>query len=121
MPLDLEILAATEDMWFNLVHLHGHNVMFDLIASYPAQAINWHDTDTPPSLSAALTRTKMALCGGLSQWATMVRGAPESVHAEAERATQATSGRRLILGTGCVTPIIAPTCNILAARQAVGS
>ena len=108
-------------MWFNLVHLHGHNVTFDLIAGYPAQAINWHDTDTPPSLSAALTRTKVALYGELSQWATRVRDAPESVRAEAERAMQATSGRRLILGAGCVTPIIAPTCDILAARQAVGS
>ncbi len=118
-PLDLQILQATEGMWFNLIHLHGMNVMFDLVADYPAQAINWHDVETPPSLSEAVGRTDKTLCGGLRQWEAMVRGTPESVQAEAQIALEATGGRRFILGTGCVTPIVAPTCNILAARQAV--
>lgn len=118
-PLDEQILAATGGMWFNLVHLHGQNVMFDLVADYPAQVINWHDTETPPSLAEALTRTRLALCGGLRQWETMVRGTPDTVRAEATAALAATQGRRFILGTGCVTPITAPTCNMLAARLAV--
>jgi uroporphyrinogen decarboxylase len=118
-PFDLQILAATQDRWLNVVHLHGEHVMFDLVAHYPAQVINWHDTETPPHLSAALAYTPMALCGGLRQWATMVRGTPESVRAEAIAALTATNRRRLILGTGCVTPIIAPTCNLLAARHVV--
>lgn len=118
-PLDLQILAATDAMWFNMVHLHGNDVMFDVVADYPAQVINWHDRETPPTLEAALARTKMALCGGLRQWTTMVRGTPDRVRAEAGEAIQATRGQRFILGTGCVTPIIAPTGNILAARQAV--
>jgi uroporphyrinogen decarboxylase len=118
-PLDLQILAATEGMWFNLVHLHGVNVMFDLVANYPAQVINWHDVETPPSLAEARRRTDKALCGGLRQWETMLRGTPEMVQTEAKVAFEATGGRRFILGTGCVTPITAPTCNILAARQVV--
>lgn len=118
-PLDLQILAATDGMWFNLVHLHGSHVMFDLVADYPAQVINWHDLETPPSLTEALSKTKMALCGGLRQWETMVYGNPEAVRAEALQAMVATGGRRFILGTGCVTPIITPTCNIVAARRAV--
>jgi uroporphyrinogen decarboxylase len=117
--LDLEILAATGGMWFNLVHLHGLNVMFDLVADYPVQLINWHDVETPPSLGEAMGRTNKALCGGLRQWETMLRGTPEGVKAEAQAALAATGGRRFVLGTGCVTPITAPTCNILAARQAV--
>jgi uroporphyrinogen decarboxylase len=120
-PFDLQILAATEGMWFNLIHLHGENVMFNLVADYPAQVINWHDVETPPSLDEALNRTKMAVCGGIRQWDTMLRGTPAEVQAEARAALAATGGQRFILGTGCVTPITAPTCNILAARQAVGS
>ncbi len=119
MPFDLQILEATEGMWFNLIHLHGVNVMFDLVAQYPAQVINWHDVETPPSLSEAIGRTRTALCGGLRQWETMVRGTPTAVQAEADLALEATGGRRFILGTGCVTPITAPTCNILATRKAV--
>lgn len=120
-PLDLQILAAAEGMWFNLIHLHGENVMFELVADYPAQVINWHDVETPPSLGEALSRTNMAVCGGIRQWDTMLRGTPAEVQAEARSAWEATGGRRFILGTGCVTPITAPTCNILAARQAVDS
>jgi uroporphyrinogen decarboxylase len=119
LPLDLEILEATEGMWFNLVHLHGVNVMFDLISGYPAQVINWHDLETPPSLDRARAKTGMTLCGGLRQWETMVRGTPAQVRAEAARAVLATGSRRFILGTGCVTPIVAPTGNLVAARRAV--
>ncbi len=118
-PLDLQILAATEGMWFNLLHLHGENVMFDLLADYPVQVINWHDVETPPSLGEALSRTGKALCGGIRQWDTMLRGTPDDVQVEAEAALEATGGRRFILGTGCVTPVTAPTCNIWAARKAV--
>lgn len=118
-PYDLRVLAAAQGAWFNLLHLHGSEVMFDLLADYPVQAINWHDRETSPSLSEALGRFPGALCGGLRQWETMVRGTPERVRAEAAEAIRQTGGRRFILGTGCVTPIVAPTSNLRAARQAV--
>ena len=118
-PHDLETLAATEGMWFRLIHLHGTNVMFDVVADYPAEIINWHDLETPPSLGEGQARTKMAVCGGLRQWDTMVRGTPEQVQAEADAAIEATGGRGFMLGTGCVTPVVAPTANIVAARRAV--
>lgn len=119
-PYDLQVLEATRGAWFNLLHLHGSEVMFDLLSDYSVQAINWHDRETPPNLAQALTRTRRALCGGLRQWETMVRGTPLDVLAEAQNAISVTSGQRLILGTGCVTPIVAPTSNLRAARQAVG-
>lgn len=119
-PHDLQVLEATEGAWFNLLHLHGSDVMFDALADYPVQAVNWHDRETPPTLSAALGRTGAALCGGIRQWETMVRGDPDGVRSEAAEAVSQTGGRRLILGTGCVTPIVAPTGNLRAAREAVG-
>ncbi|MHB1357136.1 MAG: uroporphyrinogen decarboxylase family protein [Anaerolineae bacterium] len=118
-PYDQRVLEAAGSAWFNMLHLHGSDVMFDLLSDYPVQVINWHDRETPPNLALALTRTKRALCGGLRQWETIVRGTPQDVLAEAQDAIATTSGRRLILGTGCVTPIVAPTSNLRAARQAV--
>jgi len=50
------------------------------------------------------------LCGGLRR-ETMVYGSAEDVHAEAMDAIQQTGGQRLMLGTGCVVPIIAPHGN----------
>ena len=116
---DLRVLQAADDHWLNMVHLHGSSVMFDKVADYPVDVINWHDRQTDPDLAGALPRSSSVLCGGLRQWETMVLGTPEQVRAEALDAIAATNGQRLILGTGCVTPVTAPYGNLMAARRAV--
>ncbi len=118
---DLRVLEAAEGMWFNVLHLHGSQVMFDLVADYPVQAINWHDRETSPTLGEALPRFPGAVMGGLHRIETMLRGTPERVRAEAQDALEQTGGRRVIIGTGCVTFTNTPLGNILAARTAVDS
>ncbi len=116
---DLPILEGAGDMWLNMLHLHGKNVMFDLFLDYPIEVINWHDRETPPTLAQALNKFPGTLCGGLRRWETMVLGTPAQVRAEAQDAIEATRGKRFILGTGCVTLTTAPHGNLLAARRAV--
>ena len=116
---DRAILASVNKLWLNMLHLHGNEVMFDLIAEYPVQVINWHDRDTSPNLSEASKRFSGVLCGGLQREDTMVLGTPQRVTAEATDAIVTTGGIRFILGTGCVLPTIAPRGNIRAAREAV--
>jgi uroporphyrinogen decarboxylase len=120
-PYDLRILAATEGLWFNMLHIHGANVMFDAVADYPVQAVNWHDRETPPALRDALARFPGALVGGLSRLETMVRGTPDDVRREARDALAQTAGRRLIVGTGCVLFLTTPAGNIRAVREVVGA
>jgi uroporphyrinogen decarboxylase len=120
-PLDRLILDAAGDLWLNVIHLHGDHVMFDLVAQYPGAILNWHDTHTPPDLAGGLQRFPGAVCGGLSQWETMARGTPAQVAEEARRAVDLTGGRRFVLGTGCVVPIVAPRANLLAARAFAGT
>lgn len=116
---DLQVLEAAQSLWFNLLHLHGSDIMFDQPANYPIHAINWHDRDTYPSLREARERFGGVLCGGLRREKTMVLGTPDDVIEEAQDAIQASEGKKFILGTGCVLPITAPHGNILAARQSV--
>ena len=116
---DLQVLETAESLWLNMLHLHGENIMFDIFGEYPVAVINWHDRDTPPSLSDALAKTSTVLCGGLQREKTMVLGTPEQVIAEARDALVTTGGERFILGTGCVLPITAPRANIMAARRSV--
>lgn len=118
---DLNILDAARDFWLNVGHIHGENIMFEQIRDYPVQVLNWHDQQTPPSLKEALEQVPVAVCGGLSQWSTMALGTPEDVRREASKAIQETQGRRFILGTGCVLPIITPHGNIRAAREAAAA
>jgi len=116
---DLRVLQATRQLWLNMAHIHGENLMFDMVRDYPVAIMNWHDRKTSPSLEVAQTLFNGMVCGGLRQWETMVLGNPKQVIEEAHQAFQATGGVRFMLGTGCVLPIIAPHCNILAARQAL--
>jgi uroporphyrinogen decarboxylase len=119
MDFDLQVLQPAADLWLNVMHLHGEDVMFDLLLDYPVQVINWHDRETPPNLKDASERFPGVLCGGLRRIETMVLGTPEKVIEEASDAISQTNGLRFILGTGCVTPITAPYGNILAARKSV--
>jgi uroporphyrinogen decarboxylase len=115
---DLQILETTQDMWLKMLHLHGKDVMFEMFNEYPVEVINWHDRETPPSIGEGKNLFKNIVCGGI-QRDTMLLGTPDQVKSEAQEAIDVTSGKRLILGTGCVVPITAPYGNILAVRQVV--
>ena len=119
VPFDQRLLEAAGGLWLNVLHLHGNRVMFDLLADYPVQVVNWHDRETRPTLREGQGRVRGAVLGGLRQWETMLRGTPDDVRQEAQDAIQQTGGGRFILGTGCVTPITAPWANLRAAREVV--
>jgi uroporphyrinogen decarboxylase len=119
LPYDLRVLEVAKGLWFNLLHLHDVNVMFNMAATYPVPAINWHDRETPPSLKEAMGIFPGALLGGMRRLDTMQRGTPEKVRAEALDAIEQTGGRRFILSTGCVTAVNTPWQNLRAARQVV--
>ena len=118
-PYDRRILAAVEACWFNMVHLHGSDIMFDLVAGYPGQALNWHDRETPPSLAEGLRLFPGAVSGGVARWDDLLRGDPDDVRERCMDAIQQTGGQRLILSSGCVAPVNAPFSNLRAVRQAV--
>lgn len=116
---DLELLTSVDDMWLNILHLHGNNIMFKAVMDYPVSVINWHDRDTAPTLKDGLVDFRGVVCGGLRREQSMVLGSPTEVTAEALDAINSTGGKRFILGTGCVVPITAPRANLIAARQSV--
>ena len=117
-PFDLQILNAVQDLWLNMVHLHSTDVMFDLVAEYPVQLLNWHDRETGISLSDGLQQFSGAASGGIDHW-TLHQESPENTLAEAKDAMEQVNGRRLLLGTGCVAMTTTPLRNIRALRESV--
>lgn len=118
LPFDMQILEPARELWCNLLHLHGDNVYFTLAGEYPCQIVNWHDRETGPSLADGLKNYMGVACGGISQ-NTIVLGDRSAVRKEAMDAIFQTGGRRFMLGTGCVVPVIAPHGNLVSARQIV--
>jgi uroporphyrinogen decarboxylase len=117
---DRETIEPARDLWCNMLHLHGQGVHFKLVNDLPFQIVNWHDRESPPSLAEALSLFKGGLCGGMRQ-DTLVYRDQDEVRAEAADALRQTGGKRFLLGTGCVVPVIASHGNILAARKSVDS
>lgn len=115
-PYDLQVLdamrAAKPD--FILLHIHGMDIYFDLLARWPVLAINWHDRRTAPSLKEARARFKGALVGGINEWDTLAAKSRDEGIAEVRDAIAQTSGRGFILGAGCVIPVDTPEENIRA-------
>lgn len=120
-PFDLRVLKAAQGGWLNLLHLHGDSVLFEDLSDYPVQVINWHDREAGPSLKEGHRLSGKVVCGGLRQWTTMVCGDPQRVREEAAEAVHQMGGRNLILGTGCVCPVVTPWVNLRAAVDSARS
>ena len=100
-----------------MLHICRKNIMFDLLAGYPVDAIHWADRAGPPTLAEARRLTGKALSGGLAVQ-TLLKGTEEEVMAEAREAIAQTGGRSFILGAGCVINTRTPAENLYAARHA---
>jgi uroporphyrinogen decarboxylase len=120
IPFDHKVLEAADDLWCNMLHLHGRDIYFSLLRLYNFPIVNWHDRETYPSLAEAQSLFKGALCGGLRQ-DTLVFEDSTRVKSEAQDAMLQTKNRRFILGTGCVVPVTASHGNLTAARRSVDS
>ena len=118
LPGDRTALEPANDLWCNMLHLHGREVYFSLLPFYNFQIVNWHDRETSPTLAEAGGLFSGVLCGGLRQ-DTLVLEDQAKVREEAADAIEQTKGRRFILGTGCVVPITASHGNLVAARKSV--
>lgn len=116
-PYDLRILEAAAG-GLTFLHLHGQNVMFDLIANYPIQILNWHARETAPTIAEARARVSTCLACGIDAWNTLAKAAPDAVVREVQAAVADTGGRGHIVTTGCVMPVDTPEANIRAAIAA---
>ncbi len=120
-PYDLQVLQAVQGAPFNLLHICGPSVYFDLVADYPVQAINWASVGQDnPSVGEALQRTRLAVVGGVDEDGVLQTSTPEDVIQEASAAIRATQGHKFLLAPGCATSMHVPAANLHALRAAVG-
>jgi uroporphyrinogen decarboxylase len=117
---DLQVFAAVAGKTrCNMLHVHGDDIMFDLLASYPADMLNWHDRRAEPNLRAGVAGFRRAVVGGLDEHGTLLAPDLEAVRHEVRDAIEQTNGRRLLLGPGCVVPIGVRDDAIAAVLQVV--
>jgi uroporphyrinogen decarboxylase len=121
LPYDQGVLSRLPaEAWFNVVHLCGSNLNFELAREMPAQVISWsiHNQGNP-SLADGKKLVDRAVMGGLGQRASLLYGPPPEVEAEARRAVAETGGRGLLLAPGCSVPPRAKDINLAAMVSAI--
>jgi len=116
---DLEVLAAIAGKAkLSMLHVHGDDIMFDLVADYPVAMLNWHDRIAEPSLAEAAARFPGLVVGGLNENGALCAGDAAAIAAEVDDAARQTGGRRLMIGPGCVVPVAVTDASIAAAVRA---
>jgi uroporphyrinogen decarboxylase len=119
-PADLQVLAAAAPGRFNMLHVCGQALDFDRFATYPVHVINWADRYAGPSIAEALPETRAAVCAGLDNLGTMVRGTPDECAAQVADALQQAGERPILIAPGCTfDPKAVPAKNLRAIKNAV--
>ena len=119
VPYDLDVISSyQDDTYFNVVHIHGDNTMFPLMANYPVQCVNWHDRWSLPTLAEARAITNKCLLGGINEKEFAVMAA-DQVEGHLREAVESAGRSGLMLGPGCVAKLNTPAANFHAARAAV--
>ncbi len=103
---DLESLSPIKgsDTYFNVMHLHGLNCMFDQVLDYPVSVLQWHIWQTAPSLEEAAKNTDKAFMGGIVR-ESLVDGTEEDIEKQLKDTLKMTNGRRIIISPGCAVKL----------------
>lgn len=100
-PYDLKVLEAAKDGWFNTIHAHGDNIIFDILKDYPVSVFNWHAGETLPELDEAFLLTGKCLMGGLKRMDITNRN-KNAVQNQIYESFKKLHGLHQILTPGCV-------------------
>jgi uroporphyrinogen decarboxylase len=115
---DMAALEGAKAGWFNAVHMHGDDIAFDLLATYPVHVLNWHVGETPPTIAGyRAAGGRKPVLGGLRRTPITQRDM-EAVEADIAAALSADGGRGILLSPGCVIrhPVDLDILRRIAAR-----
>ena len=101
-----------------MLHVCQQNLMFDLVAGYPVDVINWATCDSGVTLDIARAMTDKPLAGGLSL-EVLLNGTREDVRNQVRDAIAQAGPMGFILAPDCVIKGPTPNANLAAARRAV--
>lgn len=117
VPYDQPVFQAARESGsrFTMIHIHGENTFFDILASYDGHALNWHDRRVGPSIETVLNRyPQRATVAGIDE-AAIASMSTEEVAEQVRSARAAGGDRRILIGPGCVIPVATPEAVLVAA------
>ncbi|HWR38527.1 MAG TPA: uroporphyrinogen decarboxylase family protein [Patescibacteria group bacterium] len=98
---DVAVLEAAGAGWFNTIHAHGNNIIFQLLRDYPVDVFNWHAWETLPGIEEARDMTGKCLMGGLKR-GDITAGNKNEISAQIYHCVKLLMKKKHILTPGCV-------------------
>ncbi len=118
-PLDYMILdAAMAYGPFNVLHIHGTDIMFNLLHDLPNHVLEWSNRLTPPSLSEARGIHQGCIAGGIDE-VGIAEMTADQVLSQGRSSIAEAGADGFILTCGCAVPTDTPEEKLMAIRQAV--
>lgn len=105
--------------YFNIIHIHGEDAMFDRLADYQAHCINWHDRWVGPSLQEARKITDKCLLGGIDEEHILGIASEKELAQHVREAIAMGGGRGFILGPGCTVYPKTPASHFQTVKSVV--
>lgn len=100
-PYDMKVLESAQNMWFNVIHAHGNNIMMDVLRDYPVDVFNWHAWETLPKIDQAQIDTGKCIMTGIER-TNITRCSYNNISNQIFETLKLTGGRGIILTPGCV-------------------
>lgn len=103
-PYDRQVLAAAASAhgWFNAVHIHGEDILFDVLKDYDANALNWHIGETAPTIADYRKGGgDKPILGGLKR-AHLTQRDRAAIRSDLHRGLAETGGRGWLVAPACV-------------------
>lgn len=100
-PYDLKVLKGASKGWFNVIHAHGDNIIFNILKDYPVQVINWHAYETLPELEEARDISGKCLMGGIKRM-DITNKKKNEIRNEIYKTIKVMKNIKHILTPGCV-------------------
>ena len=119
LPYDRPALDAASRGWFNLLHLCGDQLYFEVVDDLPSAFVSYALSPENPTLAAGRDRAHRAVIGGVSPKPQIREMTPAQVAAEVTAALDDTGGVQMMIGPGCSISPDTPEANLDAANQAL--
>ncbi|WP_242866758.1 uroporphyrinogen decarboxylase family protein [Abyssisolibacter fermentans] len=117
---DLQLFDAFKDeTFFNVIHIHGDNTMFEKLANYPGNCISWHDRWSKPNMEEARKMTDKCFLGGLNEKDVLAQASVDDIYVHVSEAVKMAGKKGFMLGPGCVANPNTPSINYYATRVAI--
>lgn len=116
MPYDIVIWESARSFDFNILHLHGYELMFDVVKVFNPDVLTWSNRLTPPSLESARSLYSGCIATGLNEEA-IIKYTPKDVRKEVLKSIVEAGARKLIIAPGCAVPTETPKENLLAIKE----